>query len=51
MAIGTRGRGRRLTLVDIAAPQTDRELQREVAISEGRAGLERMLREVRNADS
>jgi prepilin-type N-terminal cleavage/methylation domain-containing protein len=40
-----------LTLVDIAAPQADRELQREVAISEGRSGLERMLREIRNADS
>ena len=39
-----------LTLVDIAAPQADRELQREVAVSEGRSGLERMLREVRNAD-
>jgi prepilin-type N-terminal cleavage/methylation domain-containing protein len=39
-----------LTLVDIAAPQSDRELQREVAVGEGRAGLERMLREIRNAD-
>jgi prepilin-type N-terminal cleavage/methylation domain-containing protein len=40
-----------LTLVDIAAPQADRELQRQVAVSEGRSGLERMLREIRNADS
>jgi prepilin-type N-terminal cleavage/methylation domain-containing protein len=40
-----------LTLVDIAAPQADRELQRQVAISEGRAGLERMLREIRNANA
>jgi prepilin-type N-terminal cleavage/methylation domain-containing protein len=40
-----------LTLVDIAAPQADRELQREVAIAEGRGGLERMLREIRNANA
>ena len=39
-----------LTLVDIAAPQSDRELQRQVAVGEGRAGLERMVREIRNAD-
>lgn len=40
-----------LVLLDIAAPQSDRELQRQVAVSEGRSGLERMLREVRNADA
>ena len=40
-----------LTLIEVAAPQSDRELQRQVAISEGRSGLERMIREIRNADS
>ena len=39
-----------LVLLEISAPQADRELQREVAISEGRSGVERMLREIRNAD-
>ena len=39
-----------LVLLEIAAPQSDRELQRQVAVSEGRSGLERMLRELRNAD-
>jgi len=39
-----------LVLLEIAAPQSDRELQRQVAVAEGRSGLERMLREIRNAD-
>lgn len=39
-----------LVLLEIAAPQSDRELQRQVAVSEGRSGLERMIREIRNAD-
>lgn len=43
--------GGALTLLQIAAPQSDRELQRQVAVGEARSGLERMIREIRNADS
>ena len=39
-----------LALLDIAEPLSDRELQREVAVAEGRSGLERMIRDLRNAD-
>ncbi len=39
-----------LTLLEAAAPSADRELQRQVAIGEGRSGVERMIRELRNAD-
>lgn len=39
-----------LALLDIAEPLSDRELQREVAVAEGRSGLERMIRDIRNAD-
>lgn len=39
-----------LALLDLAAPLADRELQRQVAVGEGRSGLERMIRELRNAD-
>ncbi len=39
-----------LTLLDAAAPSADRELQRQVAVGEGRSGVERMIRELRNAD-
>ena len=40
-----------LGLLDAARPAADRELMRQVAISEGRAGLERMVREIRGADT
>ena len=39
-----------LLLLDAAIPHADRELQREVAVGEARSGLERMVREIRNAD-
>ena len=39
-----------LTLLQIAEPLSDRELQRQVAVGEARGGLERMIRDVRNAD-
>jgi type II secretory pathway pseudopilin PulG len=50
MAIGILIIAGALVLLEIAAPQSDRELQRQVAVGEGRSGLERMLREIRNAD-
>lgn len=40
-----------LGLLEAARPATDRELMRQAAIGEGRAGLERMVREIRGADS
>lgn len=40
-----------LGLLDAAQPTSDRELMRQSAIAEGRAGLERMVREIRGADS
>lgn len=40
-----------LGLLDGAGPIADRELMRQASISEGRAGLERMVRELRGADS
>lgn len=40
-----------LMLLEAAVPHTDRELQREVAVGEARGGLERMIRDIRNADS
>ena len=40
-----------LGLVDAARPAADRELLRGSAIAEGRAGLERMVREIRGADT
>lgn len=40
-----------LLLLEAAVPHADRELQREVAVGEARGGLERMIREIRNADS
>lgn len=39
-----------LKLLELAAPQSDREIQRQAAVAEGRSGLERMMRELRNAD-
>lgn len=40
-----------LSLLDAAHPAADREMLRQSAISEGRAGLERMVREIRGANS
>lgn len=40
-----------LALLQAARPTTDRELMRQAAITEGRAGLERMVREIRGADT
>lgn len=40
-----------LGLLEAARPASDAEFMRQVAIGEGRAGLERMVREIRGADS
>ena len=40
-----------LGLLDAARPAADAELMRQAAIAEGRAGLERMVREIRGADA
>ncbi len=50
MALGLIISAGALVLLEIAAPQSDRELQRQVAVGEGRSGLEQMLRDLRNAD-